>query len=98
MRIVVIGDDRDVRGFALAGVGGRVCRDRRDVERAFAEVPDDTGLILLSASAARLAAASVASAQAKKRPALVVLPKVDDAEGFVAATSIAGGEDGGAAR
>jgi vacuolar-type H+-ATPase subunit F/Vma7 len=50
-RIVAIGERELVDGYGLAGVEIRPAGDAASVERAFAEVEDDAGLLLLTPAA-----------------------------------------------
>ena len=77
MRIVVLGNPRDVLGFALAGVEGRVCetpeeaRDRlRDVLAGGAGA--DVGLLVLSGPAAWEAARDLRERAQRAGPPIVV--------------------------
>lgn len=77
MRIFVLGDAADVRGFALAGVEGGVAEDA-ETARALLEKTGDghpVGLLLLSQRIARLLPGEVARLLRSERPpAVLVLP------------------------
>ena len=78
MRIFVLGDAADVRGFALAGVEGRVAEDA-ETARAFLEQPEGegraVGLLLLSERLARLLPREVGRLLRSERPfPALVLP------------------------
>ena len=85
MKIVVLGDPDDVRGFALAGAYGRACGDPGELETALAEAvgPEAAvGIVVLSASVAALAPAAVAAARGRADgPIILVLPDRRIAEG-----------------
>jgi vacuolar-type H+-ATPase subunit F/Vma7 len=78
MRIVVLGDADDVRGFALVGVHGQVCRDAREAEAHLARIPTqatEVGLVLISSSVARLATRTVERLREREGgPTVIVLP------------------------
>ncbi len=77
MRILVIGSAPDVRGFALAGIGGRVAADAESGRRelAAARAARDVGLVLLSEPLARQLTAELrALAAAGPAPVALVLP------------------------
>ena len=74
MRIAVVGSPDDVRGFALAGLPGRVAESGAEVEAALEG--SDAGLLLVSADAARLAPESIARLeQGEGAPVALVLPE-----------------------
>jgi vacuolar-type H+-ATPase subunit F/Vma7 len=79
MRLVLLGDADDARGFRLAGVETTVCRTRDDVERAVADLSgngdEQTGVVLVSERVYRLAPGVVDALHDRPRwPILVVLP------------------------
>lgn len=78
MRIVVLGNAEDVRGFALAGVHGQVCRDARQAEANLAHIAAhaaEVGLLLISSSVARLAMRTVERLREREGgPTVIVLP------------------------
>jgi vacuolar-type H+-ATPase subunit F/Vma7 len=78
VRILVLGDAEDVRGFALAGVEGRVAEDA-ETARAVLERGDGegrpVGLLLLSERIARLLPREVDRlVRSERPPAVLVLP------------------------
>ena len=76
MKALVLGTADDVRGFALAGVRGRVCASAEDLRTAAASVEDgEVGLVILSPGL-RLLAPEVFDSLAARRqaPFAVVLP------------------------
>ena len=74
MKIEVVGSPEDVRGFALAGLPGRVAERPAEVEAALAG--SDAGLLLISASAARLAPEAIARLEGGLgAPVALVLPE-----------------------
>ncbi len=79
MKIFVLGDAVDVRGFALAGVEGLVPRDSGAARAFLARVADDPrpiGLLLLSERVARLAPREVERlVESDRPPAVLVLPE-----------------------
>jgi vacuolar-type H+-ATPase subunit F/Vma7 len=78
VKIFILGERRDVRGFALAGIEGRVCRNRLEAESALRDVLDkkDVGLLLLSSSVDRLASLAVRSlTERRETPIVLVLPE-----------------------
>lgn len=52
-RVVVIGEADEVEGYALAGAHVIGAGDAESVRAAWASLPPDTGLVLLSSRAAR---------------------------------------------
>jgi vacuolar-type H+-ATPase subunit F/Vma7 len=89
MRLVLLGDPDDARGFRLAGVEATVCRTRDDVERAVAALPEDgdrqIGVVLVSASVYQLAPSVMDALQDRPRwPILLVLPEQGNGERRVA--------------
>ena len=77
MIAALLGTEHDVRGFALAGVEGSVCRTATATASAAAALRarTDVALILVSRSVARLAPAEIAALEGVDGPpALVVLP------------------------
>lgn len=83
MRLVLLGDAADARGFRLAGVDSTVCRTRDDVDRAVAELFENgdghTGIVLVSAPVYRLAPSVMDALQNRPRwPILVMLPESGD--------------------
>ncbi len=79
MRLVLLGDADDARGFRLAGVETTVCRTRDDVERAVADLSDhsdEIGGVLVSERVHRLAPGVVDALHENPRwPILIVLPE-----------------------
>jgi vacuolar-type H+-ATPase subunit F/Vma7 len=74
VKIAVVGSPEDVRGFALAGLPGRVAESPAEVEAALAG--SDAGLLLVSASTARLAPESIARLErGEGAPVALVLPE-----------------------
>jgi vacuolar-type H+-ATPase subunit F/Vma7 len=74
MTPLVLGTRADVVGFALAGVAGTICTTVDDVERAFTDFTGEE-IVILSATAALLAADHIAEAEKSGRgPLFVVLP------------------------
>ncbi len=75
MQAFLLGTADDVRGFALAGVAGRVCATAAEVEEACAHVKarTDLALVLVSGEVAKLAWPALEQVEASP-PALVVLP------------------------
>lgn len=55
MRVVVLGDDADARGFRLAGVAAAGCRTREDVVEAVRRADDPEAVVLVSPAVVRLA-------------------------------------------
>ncbi|HVP76052.1 MAG TPA: V-type ATP synthase subunit F [Gaiellaceae bacterium] len=53
MRIVAIGEETELAGYALAGVEVVVAGDAESVRRAWSELGGDVGLVLLAAQARR---------------------------------------------
>jgi vacuolar-type H+-ATPase subunit F/Vma7 len=76
VRIFLLGDAADVRGFALAGVEGGVAEDA-ETARALLEKAGDggrpVGLLLLSERIARLLPGEVARLLRSERPPAVLL-------------------------
>ncbi len=85
MKIVLLGDADDVRGFALAGVDGHVCQDRGAVESALARIgahAAEMGLVLISAAVAGLASRAIERLRAQEgSPAVIILPETDSGQG-----------------
>lgn len=50
--VVVIGEEAKVAGFALAGAVVMAAGDAESVRRAWADLPDGTGLVLVTPMAA----------------------------------------------
>ncbi|MFI5177986.1 MAG: V-type ATP synthase subunit F [Vicinamibacterales bacterium] len=79
MRLFAIGDDRDARGFRLAGVEAIACRTRRDVERAAAGVAArgaEPGVVLVSEAVYRQAPTAFDALRRRPRwPIVLVLPE-----------------------
>ena len=78
MRIFVLGDAPDVRGFALAGVDG-ACPEDRETARAFlakaVDADPPVGLLLLSERIAGLLPREIDRLERSDRPpAVLVLP------------------------
>ena len=79
MKILVLGAAADVRGFALAGVDGRVVSDagsaRREIDRV-ASAGEEIGLLMVSASLAQALQPDLARLRAAgPPPAILVLPE-----------------------
>jgi vacuolar-type H+-ATPase subunit F/Vma7 len=75
VRAFLLGTERDVRGFSLAGVGGLACRTAAELRRAIRELPGDVGLLLLSSETAEGSPAAVRRLQgSESTPVLLVLP------------------------
>jgi vacuolar-type H+-ATPase subunit F/Vma7 len=77
MRALVLGDEDDARGFALAGVEARACRNASELlaalERATSDA--DVGLIVVAAAVAALDPPAIGRARARAGSALLlVLP------------------------
>jgi vacuolar-type H+-ATPase subunit F/Vma7 len=77
MRALVLGDEDDARGFALAGVEACACRDasalKAALERAGSDA--DVGLIVVAAGVAELDPQAIESARARAGSVLLlVLP------------------------
>jgi vacuolar-type H+-ATPase subunit F/Vma7 len=81
VRIIVLGDADDVRGFALAGVEGHVCQDLGAAESTLAQIGaqvGEVGLVLISAAVAGLASRAVERLRRQEgSPAVVILPQVE---------------------
>jgi len=81
VRIVVLGDADDVRGFALAGVEGQVCQDLGAAESALAQIgarAGEVGLLLISAAVAGFAPSAVERLRRQEGgPAVVILPEAE---------------------
>ena len=79
MKIAVVGSREDVRGFALAGLTGQVAEGVPEVEAALAAAAregSEAGLLLVSASAARLAPEAIAALERREgAPVALVLPE-----------------------
>jgi vacuolar-type H+-ATPase subunit F/Vma7 len=69
-RIVAIGSELELAGYALAGVGVEEADGPEAAQRAWAELGDDVGLVLLTAEAAR----ALADRAARRDLLCVVLP------------------------
>jgi vacuolar-type H+-ATPase subunit F/Vma7 len=83
MRLVVLSDGDDARGFRLAGVDTIVCRTRADVDRALAERrrPDRSDVMLVSERVYRLAPTAIDARQNRPGwPLLVVLPGASEGD------------------
>jgi vacuolar-type H+-ATPase subunit F/Vma7 len=77
MHVRLLGDARDVTGFALAGVDGEECRTRGELLRALegARRDPNLGIIIVSADVAALAEEVIADMRESARfPIAVVLP------------------------
>lgn len=85
MKIIVLGDPDDARGFALAGGHGRSCGDPGQLETALAEAAGPeaaVGIVVLSAPVAALSPVAVAAARGRADgPIVLVLPDRGIAEG-----------------
>ena len=92
MRLVLLGDADDVRGFALAGVEGRVCHDRGTAESALAQIAApgaEVGLVLISATVAGLASRALERlGRQEGSPAVVILPEADSPHGRAEGSAI----------
>ena len=80
MRLVLLGDADDARGFRLAGVETTICRTRADVDHAVAQLFEDggepTSVVLVSAPVHHLAPSVIDALQDRPRwPILVLLPE-----------------------
>jgi vacuolar-type H+-ATPase subunit F/Vma7 len=74
MKIAVVGSPEDVRGFALAGLPGRVAESGAEVEAALAG--SQAGLLLVSGDAARLAPEAIGRLErGEGAPVALVLPE-----------------------
>jgi len=75
MRLVVLSDGDEARGFRLAGVDTIVCRTRADLDRALAERRGPDRVMLVSERVYRLAPRAIDAFQNRPGwPLLVVLP------------------------
>ena len=78
MRLVLLGDADDARGFRLAGVESTVCRTRDDAQRAVDEClhgDRPAGVVLVSECVYRLAPMLFDELQDRPRwPIVMVLP------------------------
>ncbi len=76
MRIFLLGTPRDVRGFALAGLDGRIAPDaesaRRELDRIRGQ-EEEVGLLILSEPVARWLRPELASLTASGLPPAVIL-------------------------
>lgn len=84
MRLVLLGDADDGRGFRLAGVETILCRTRDDVEREVATLLQDggrqIGVVLVSAAVYQLAPHMIDAIRDRPLwPILLVLPGHADA-------------------
>jgi vacuolar-type H+-ATPase subunit F/Vma7 len=70
MRIAIVGDRNEVRGFALAGVEPIVCEDEASVAQTLERLEEDRHLavIVITAQTARLAPRQVAHLQERVTP------------------------------
>jgi vacuolar-type H+-ATPase subunit F/Vma7 len=74
VKIAVVGSAEDVRGFALAGLSGRVAESGAEVEAALAG--SDASLLLVSAVTARLAPEAIERLErGEGTPVALVLPE-----------------------
>jgi vacuolar-type H+-ATPase subunit F/Vma7 len=74
VKIAVVGSAEDVRGFALAGLSGRVAESGAEVEAALAG--SDASLLLVSAVTARLAPEAIERLErGEGAPVALVLPE-----------------------
>ena len=83
MRLVLLGNLDDARGFRLAGVETIVCRTRDDVDRAVAGLlaEGNVGAVLVSEAVYRLAPGVLTALQDRPQwPIVLVLPE-DGADG-----------------
>ncbi|MBE1494019.1 vacuolar-type H+-ATPase subunit F/Vma7 [Amycolatopsis lexingtonensis] len=69
-RIVAIGDEVEVSGFALAGVGVLPASTDGEVRTAWQELPGDVAVVILTVAAA----GALAGELPVDRPLTVVLP------------------------
>ncbi len=75
MRLVVLSDGDDARGFRLAGVDTIVCRTPADIDRALAERRGPDRVMLVSEPVYRLAPRAIDALQNRPGwPLVVVLP------------------------
>jgi vacuolar-type H+-ATPase subunit F/Vma7 len=76
MRLVVLSDGDEARGFRLAGVHTIVCRTRADVDRALVERrgPDRADVMLVADRVYRLAPTAIDALQNRPGWPVVVLP------------------------
>ena len=78
MRLALLGDEDDARGFRLAGVDAMVCRTRDDVDRAASELAggNHASVVLVSDTVYRLASTAIDELQAGASwPIVLVLPE-----------------------
>jgi vacuolar-type H+-ATPase subunit F/Vma7 len=82
MRLVVVGQRRELTGFMLAGIETAECASAGDAERVVRELcgaAAGAGLVILSPWAGAHAAHAVREAQRGKRPPVVmVMPRPGD--------------------
>jgi len=82
--IYVIGDEYTVMAFRVLGVKGHVA-DRHMVSTVFEEVlaTGDAGLIIVTAGIAENLSESISTVNTEKlKPVVIVIPGLDDTEGF----------------
>jgi vacuolar-type H+-ATPase subunit F/Vma7 len=73
-KLLVLGEESDVRAFALAGAEGRVVKGAAELTKELA-APGAAGLLLVSASLAHAAPAAIAAARDRRDgPLVLVLP------------------------
>jgi len=81
VKIVLLGDADDVRGFALAGVEGHVCHDQGAAESALAQIARhaaEVGLVLVSPAVAGLASHALERLYRQEEgPAVLMLPEAE---------------------
>ena len=85
MRIVLLGDSGDARGFRLAGIESFVCRTRDDLDRAVAALAETgnerAGLVLVSEPVYRMAPGAIDALQDRPRwPVVLILPEREEAK------------------
>jgi vacuolar-type H+-ATPase subunit F/Vma7 len=80
--MVVVGRAREITGFALAGVETLVCEPGDDATALLGNLADPdagVGLVIVTPSAGRAAAAVIHSLRRRKGPPVIAeLPDVDD--------------------
>jgi vacuolar-type H+-ATPase subunit F/Vma7 len=87
MRALLLGNEDDARGFGLAGVDARVCRDRAALEAELARLRREqpgVGLLLVSADVAALAPVALRSFRDQDgSPPVLEVPAPTEPEGGV---------------
>ena len=82
MRLVVVGRSREITGFALAGVETIVCEPGDDATTLVSDLADPdagVGLVIVTPSASRAAAAVIHALRRRKGPPVIAeLPDVDE--------------------